>query len=105
MEERRLTKSPISSLLPKCAFLELLFVVPGIICLVTVEEIGIPLGIGLIIFGGLLGGLTLVNGLRRMPCPECSEACRLDQKTQQRICQRCEIAWVYRSDEANAAQD
>jgi hypothetical protein len=77
--------------------LEMLFVVPGIICLISVEDIGVPLGIGLILFGAVLGALTLVNGLRNMPCPECSTACRLDTKTQKRICERCEIEWVYKT--------
>ena len=94
MEQRHLAKNPIQRIIPKIIIIDGLFVLPGIACIMLLPEIGMPLGIALIVMGGMCTGMALPSAIRRTPCQECGRACRLELPTQKRFCDTCEIEWL-----------
>ncbi|NRA39332.1 MAG: hypothetical protein HRU15_14395 [Planctomycetes bacterium] len=93
MEQKKLQYNPVAKAIPKVVIFEMLFMIPGVLCMVFVEDIGLYVGVALLVFGSLSGAGLLALMILKVKCPECGRATKLDIETQRRECAVCDIEW------------
>lgn len=94
MQQKKLRYNPAAKAIPKAVACEVISMTIGALCIVFVPDIGLYLGIVIIVCGIVLGVSVLVWLIAKVPCPDCGRVTQLEKSTQIRTCTTCAVEWT-----------